>query len=343
MASIFTFPKSYFSPPIVQSELTYLRQIGKISNPWVQRLSRVFRGLACFAATIPLWLYMDDQIRTYVLIFFMGLTIYLVHLQAATRTLILASQAIARETESGNWDNLVMTGLNARQIIMSKWWAVLRCVWKDHLFASILRCGLVIGLGQYFNAVYIGACYRHLGGGLCYMTDVYYYPYSNFSFSSMSMFLPIIIIIAFGIMEAGFLAAIGLYTAMFTKNRVIAMAWAVTLRGLMIVSAILLFFLLANRSQKIYDQHDNYAVRWFMNTQERLNTLGTVQLSLSTFADSGTLISTDVIRRSWNYDYWLTRLVSTIIMLLVFASLTQFALKLAQRSAVKNHALRPPG
>src|SRR4051812_14099129 len=83
MASIFALPKSYLSMPIVQSELTYLNQIGKIDNRCIQRLSSAFRILACCAATLPLWLYMDDQIRTYVLILVMGLTIYLVHLQAA--------------------------------------------------------------------------------------------------------------------------------------------------------------------------------------------------------------------------------------------------------------------
>jgi hypothetical protein len=340
----FTFPKNLLSSPIVQSELTYLRQLGKVRSGWLQHLNNALKLLACVVATLPLWLYMDDQIRTYVLIFFMGLTIYLVHLQAVTRTLTLASQAIARETESGNWDSLVMTGLDARQIIMSKWWAVMRCVWKDHLFAAILKFGLVLALGQYFNVVYLGACYRHLGGGLCYVSDGYYYPYSSFPiFATLSMLCPVAILIAFGLLEGALLAAIGIYTSMFSKYRVVGMAWAVAIRGLLIAIAIVSFFLIASRSQKIFEQNNFYAIRWFMSYQERQNILGTLQLSLSTFADSGTIMTTDLIRRTWNYDYWFGRFASAIILLGVFAALTRFVLKLAQHSAVKNHALRPPG
>jgi hypothetical protein len=61
-------------------------------------------------------------------------------------TLALAARSISREYESGTWDNLLLTNMSARQIVLGKWWATLRALWGDHLLVLVLRLGFVTWL-----------------------------------------------------------------------------------------------------------------------------------------------------------------------------------------------------
>jgi hypothetical protein len=61
-------------------------------------------------------------------------------------TLALAARSISREYESGTWDNLLLTNMTARQIVLGKWWATLRALWGDHLLVLALRLGFVTWL-----------------------------------------------------------------------------------------------------------------------------------------------------------------------------------------------------
>jgi len=70
----------------------------------------------------------------------MNLAMYLV---LTMITLALASNSISREKRGKTWDNLLLTGVDARQIVWGKWWATLAALWGDHAAAALLRLGIV--------------------------------------------------------------------------------------------------------------------------------------------------------------------------------------------------------
>ena len=70
----------------------------------------------------------------------MNLALYLV---LTMITLALASNSISREKRGKTWDNLLLTGVDARQIVWGKWWATLSALWGDHAAAAVLRLGIV--------------------------------------------------------------------------------------------------------------------------------------------------------------------------------------------------------
>jgi hypothetical protein len=70
----------------------------------------------------------------------MNLAMYLV---LTMITLALASNSIGREKRGKTWENLLLTGVDARQIVWGKWWATLAAMWGDHAAAALLRLGIV--------------------------------------------------------------------------------------------------------------------------------------------------------------------------------------------------------
>ena len=60
-------------------------------------------------------------------------------------TLGLSSNSITRERKGRTWDVLVLSNVDARQIVLGKWWASLVALWGDHAMIGFLRVGLVCG------------------------------------------------------------------------------------------------------------------------------------------------------------------------------------------------------
>ncbi len=58
-------------------------------------------------------------------------------------TLGLSARSITREKTGGTWDALVLTNIDARTIVLGKWWASLRALWGDHLMVALLRLGFL--------------------------------------------------------------------------------------------------------------------------------------------------------------------------------------------------------
>jgi hypothetical protein len=58
-------------------------------------------------------------------------------------TMGLASNSIGREQTGHTWESLLLTTMDARQIIWGKWWATVRSLWGDHIMVGLLRIGLV--------------------------------------------------------------------------------------------------------------------------------------------------------------------------------------------------------
>lgn len=58
-------------------------------------------------------------------------------------TQALASNSIGRERRGHTWDNLRLTDISGRQIVIGKWRASLRALWGDHAMIAIMRVGFL--------------------------------------------------------------------------------------------------------------------------------------------------------------------------------------------------------
>jgi len=76
----------------------------------------------------------------FVALIVMNVSLYLIVILI---TLGLSSNSITRERKGLTWDVLLLTNVDARQIVLGKWWASLVALWGDHAMVAFLRIGAV--------------------------------------------------------------------------------------------------------------------------------------------------------------------------------------------------------
>jgi hypothetical protein len=75
-----------------------------------------------------------------VLLIVMNVALYLIVILI---TLGLSSNSVSRERKGRTWDVLLLTNVDARQVVLGKWWASLVALWGDHAMIAFLRVGAV--------------------------------------------------------------------------------------------------------------------------------------------------------------------------------------------------------
>jgi hypothetical protein len=107
-------------------------------------------------------------------------------------TLGLATNSITREKRGKTWDNLLLTGVSARNIVWGKWWATLYALWGDHAMAASLRLGIVAWL------VYV------MGG------EALYQPILPFLPTVLSyLIVGAVLLVVYAVIDAALTAALG--------------------------------------------------------------------------------------------------------------------------------------
>jgi hypothetical protein len=76
-----------------------------------------------------------------------GALIMIHHLAFATAALQLAATSISREKHGRTWESLLLTGVDARQIIYGKWSATLRMLWDVYRPLLFLRFAVALWMG----------------------------------------------------------------------------------------------------------------------------------------------------------------------------------------------------
>ncbi len=142
------------------------------------------------------------------------------HLSFAASSVQLSAAAIAREKQARTWESLVLTGVDARRIIVGKWAATLATQWQNYRLLLALRFGIVLwmGLGSYTIELY-----------------------PSFEPPSIPVVLVFAVVIAvFPLIYAAFMAAVGLLGALLTTGTTAAVRVAM----LLYVGSIALSFVL---------------------------------------------------------------------------------------------------
>ncbi len=162
----FQLPSAIFPEnAITRAETTYQVRMARKVRPWRRWINRAILWLAITLALIQYGgllaasVTLRDPTRIAEALnplpnLLMLFTVYY-HFYLMFQTIALAGNSITREKEAQTWEMLVLTGIDARQIVRGKWWATVRRQIPRYLLLCILRAGataaLAITLLSVFN------------------------------------------------------------------------------------------------------------------------------------------------------------------------------------------------
>lgn len=139
--------------PIAQAEIAYQQRTGRARRWW----RWLARGVTLLAVAAGLILYASEiagvllqrvpligterlEIGGVLLLIFTTA----LHFMLMFRTLALTANSITREAQGNTWELLVLTGLDARQIVLGKWWATVRRMWRLYAVLALLRACVAV-------------------------------------------------------------------------------------------------------------------------------------------------------------------------------------------------------
>ncbi len=79
------------------------------------------------------------------------------HFYLMFQTISLSANSIAREKESQTWDMLVLTGIDARQIVRGKWWATVQRQFPRYILLGLFRVGASAAAGLLLITIFNSA------------------------------------------------------------------------------------------------------------------------------------------------------------------------------------------
>lgn len=340
-------PRYFMNSPVAQWELAHLRRRSQKRSK-ILRILDVLLVLGCiWVATIPLRIYVVHETRQW--LFLMMFVIMGLHFAVGLRTLVLATNSL-RENTPGKWDSYVLTGLSAPQIVLGKWWAVVRYTLWSHVFVAFMRLSLALAYAQYMHKEFSTYTCPLGGKAFCYYswTGIDNFPadYPNYN----KILLGLLIILIFALLETGLLASFGIFSTFSTRShRYLRLPTAIFLRISLLVIAIVSIFATEFNNKLFAEPIRNYAN--YNNWQARQDTLfllETIEIGLSAFGDNGTLISTVIMRPytgyiSKNYENIFLPLRMTfgsgLIAAICYLFLIWFMLRLSQLFAIRQKAL----
>lgn len=214
-------PSSFFTNnPVSRAERTYQQRSTKQPRPWRRWVNRTVKWLMITLALILFGgLFLASVLlrdptpivdKLNPLPNLLGILVSMYHLLLMFQTISLTANSISREKEAQTWDMLVLTGIDARQIVRGKWWAAVQHQLPKYLLLGLLRIGATA-------SVAIGA------------SSSLYLAFNNYDRHILlphpaSLILTAVIIMAFTLANLAFSAACGVMASAASRRSVIAIA-----------------------------------------------------------------------------------------------------------------------
>jgi hypothetical protein len=146
--------------PIALAELNYQRRSNPPQRRWIRWIRRAGITFAYLLSSIALGseiaialLIRVDQATSINLILLFDMLgalplvafiiVLAIHFGLMVQTLTLATNSIARERQTNNWEMLILTGMDARKIVRGKWWATVLRMWRSYGRLALLRAMLI--------------------------------------------------------------------------------------------------------------------------------------------------------------------------------------------------------
>lgn len=232
-----------------------------------------------------------------------GALIMIHHLAFATAALQLAATSIAREKGGRTWESLLLTGVDAREIIVGKWSATMRTLWLAYRPLLLLRFGVALWMGAASGATRFST----------YLTPP--------SFIDMIVIGGITAL--FPLCYAGFTITLGLLASLLVSSETAASRVASALHfGTIVVS---LSFILIAFMLPYYDIDPALV--------SLIPALFVTPMDGGMLALVGMIASNGAISRSY--------LIGLLVCVALYAGLTWLGLRGAQRLAIRQRALPP--
>jgi hypothetical protein len=225
------------------------------------------------------------------------------HLSFSSAALQVASTAIAREKQARTWEDLLLTGVDARRIVYGKWWATTRTLWQAYRPLLLLRFAVGVWMG--------------VSSGIARISPFYYTPP-----------LPNTLLIAlatavFPLCYSAFTVSVGLLASLLVRNETTAYRLASALQFAAVVVSLSL--ILVSFSLPITNYESGIA--------------SLIPALFVTPLDGGMLGLIGIIANDLLAS--LFYLVGLVLCLALYAALTWLVLRAAQSIAVRQRALPP--
>lgn len=251
------------------------------------------------------------------------------HFRLMFRTLSRSVHSIAREQHGRTWDMLVLTGQDARQIVLGKWWATVRGLAADYLVLGALRTAVIVWMASSFGRVM-----------LVIYAGTYATPYANpltppeTRLPGPALYLLAgALVIGLTLANLGLTAACGLLASAAGRSSSLALALAAAIRTGLLTGAALLILLPYGAARLTFLLFD-------------LNLTGLddiVPRLTATLVDNGVTLGGELVAYRFFNEPTTTRSViaAGLVALAVYGLFTWALLAGAERRAVRRMALPP--
>lgn len=316
--------------PIIQAELARLQR-QKRPNAWRGELPLYFLVAVGILFTLAAPLdYRIQPMREYK--YAIVATAALLHVIVVTRTTVLSAQSAGRLSEARRWEDLILTGLNARQIVLGLWRVNFNRAWRWHVASTIVKFGAALVIaGTIQTAMAAGNCEARFPHALC---DEYRWNDASVPLL-YSLLAAAAMLGAFAVLDAAFSTAVGTFAGIAVHRFHLSVALAVRF-GLAAICFIGFFAVptiaRVNREQGGWD-----GSIWRLNEVLRVISLGTAASS-----DGGMLLGASQLRAiTYGLTFKLQNLASVGIGAASFAVGALGFLYAAQFLAVRRMATCP--
>jgi hypothetical protein len=266
------------------------------------------------------------------------------HFVLMIQTLSFAANSIARERQNNTWDMLVLTGVDARQIVRGKWWATVQRQWHSYALLGLLRTGAVVWFSASNSRYLLYLMNSSYNSNYGSYSGYNYYGYSYISNITPPLPLGIIfvgaVIFTLTMVNLGFTAACGVLASAQIRRSALALGRSIALRLLTILS----IFLLVLGLPALLGSLTHGAVTLWFSVPWMGDLVGR---SLLTLLDNGTSVAGEFASFHYTYYNFSTpdstgfAVLSIFVSVGVYLLLTRFLLGQAQRRTVREQALPP--
>jgi hypothetical protein len=313
--------------PITRTELFYQQRSQAPNRRWRRPLFySLMTLLSLFSVIVGVITlsggFVEEAPARVVLTVFYVLMIIL-HFNWMLRTLTLASAAVTREKrDAERWEALLLTGVTGREIVLGKWWATIKTMWRSYVFLAFVRATTIISLSNFGDNI----------------VPLYssYYRYNVPNTSIPNLLLGIVFVMALTLINLPYTAACGVMAAMDTKRgggglpRAFAARAAFTILAAIVPMLLWTFFgFWAFRNLANWDYSQTSEISNFLSQHMRI------------MLDNSLGFSSDIVVN----NYWIESHLFAVVFLLAqtmatYAAMTWALLRFAQWRAERTGALK---
>jgi ABC-type transport system involved in multi-copper enzyme maturation permease subunit len=213
----------------------------------------------------------------------LAMLIYLVILQITLvlTAVVRGANSIARERQGGTWEILTLTHVTTRQIVWSKWWAIVRSMVRPVLMIVPLKAALAVLMGTQFSQVNL------------YMSSSIATQVIPPKPLGILLVLPLMFALTFAAVGLG--AAVGVMLSSLVRRAAVALASSLVIYTIIGIAGIVMIILLQIFASRSYYNRADANYNRYLTINDTLSVTGL------TWFENGIVLSSRLV--SYEYRY----------------------------------------